>query len=127
MRVCFPSKDENPTLDSEPEPVFGNAKSYLLIGDDPDDIIVLKNPQDPEMKHMGDEFLKYNVKSIVSKDLCDGCMEELNSRGIDVWETDDSVNIREAFDKYLMGADYSRKKADIDNCEHSVDEMLSKY
>ncbi|MCY3414166.1 MAG: hypothetical protein INQ03_21150 [Candidatus Heimdallarchaeota archaeon] len=119
MRICFPTKDTNPTLNSKPEPVFGNAVSFVLVGDDPNDIIILENnPNDKEECHMGKDFVNHGVKSIVSNSLCRDCMNNLEQLGIDVWRCDESINILEIYQKYTLGGTFIRKTPDIVDCKH---------
>jgi predicted Fe-Mo cluster-binding NifX family protein len=120
MKAVFPSKSENPTIDSELEPVFGNAKSYFIVGANMDDYVVIPNDPNSEKEcHMGDLFLKYGVDTVVSCELCEHCMQNLKNLGIDTWKCDGSVNIRESYNKFILGGIFSRVLPDIVECQHT--------
>lgn len=120
MNIVFPTKEDNPNLDSLLEPVFGNAKTYMIFGGDINDYTVVKNETKPdEICHMGHVFKEHNVDTVISCQLCIHCMENLRMLNIDAWKCDGSANVRESYNKYIIGGIFQRTKPDIATCHHS--------
>jgi predicted Fe-Mo cluster-binding NifX family protein len=121
MIAVFPSKVKDATLESEIEPVFGDAESYVIIGPDLKDMVVVPNTPEPGKDcHMAETFKKHRVRAVVSEKMCKHCMENLQNIGIDVWKFDKTLNIRESYNKFVMGGVYVRHTPEIVKCKHTV-------
>lgn len=121
MKAVFPSKEIKPTLDSRLEPILGNAKSYVIIGDDPNNFIVLINEASEKECVMAKKFKELDVDAVVSCKLCQHCLVNLKKLSIDAWKCDGSRTIRESWSKFTLGGIFPRQKPDIVlDCKHKT-------
>ena len=125
MRILFPSKDKEATFDSPIERVLGNANSFLVVDSQKEthEFIMNNHSESSELKcNLSDFLIENNVDTIVCCEICNYCFKALEKGPINLWICDGSVNIREAYNKLVIGGLVERSKPDVFDCiTHSTD------
>ncbi|MHA2098852.1 MAG: NifB/NifX family molybdenum-iron cluster-binding protein [Candidatus Kariarchaeaceae archaeon] len=126
MKVCIPSSVVDPTLDSKPEPILGNAKSYLIYDRQSDKYDVIpeftEDNYDCKLAMYLDD---YNVDVVIAHKLCETCFGLFESMDIDLWRCDGCKTIREVYQKYIMGGIFHRNMPDVCDCPHKHDATIA--
>ena len=127
MKVCIPSSVVDVTLDSKPEPILGNAKSYLIYDRQSDTFDVIPKFREDNYDCKLAMYLDdYEVNVVIAYEMCEACFDIFESLNIDLWKCDGCVTIREVYQKYIMGGIFHRNKPDVCNCSHKYDEATVK-
>ena len=122
MKVCIPSSVPDPTLDSKPEPILGNAKSYLIYDRQLDSYKVIPEFKEDTHNCKLAMYLDDNdVDVVIAHKLCKACFSLLESFEIDLWRCDGCKTIREVYQKYIMGGIFHRNMPDVCDCPHKSD------
>jgi predicted Fe-Mo cluster-binding NifX family protein len=128
MRILFPSTDDEATFDSPVERVLGNAKSFLVVDsqEETHKIVTNKHIESPDLQcNLSDFLIENNVDTVVCCEICSYCYETLDKGPVNLWICDGSVNIREAYNKLILGGLVERSKPDVCECiAHSSDREL---
>lgn len=126
MKVCIPSSVVEPTLDSKPEPILGNAKSYLIYNRQVDTFEVIpefiEDNYDCKLAMYLDD---HEVDVVIAHKLCEVCFDLFESMDIDLWKCDGCKTIREVYQKYIMGGIFHRNNPDICECPHQHDKSIA--
>ena len=119
MRICFPAAEIEATLDSKLERVLGNAKSYLIYDTAKETYEVIPNfPDDDSNCKLALYLDDYDLDVVISCELCISCFDIFESLDIDLWKCDGSINIRESYQKFIIGGIFHRIKPDVCSCPH---------
>lgn len=122
MKVCIPSSVVEPTLDSKPEPILGNAKSYLVYDRSTDTFeIIPKFTEDNFDCKLAVYLDDHKVDVVIAHQLCEACFDIFESLDIDLWRCDGCKTIREVYQKYIMGGIFHRNMPDKCDCPHKED------
>jgi predicted Fe-Mo cluster-binding NifX family protein len=125
MRILFPSTDEKATFNSPLERVLGNAISFLIIDsqEETHETVTNQHLESPDLQcNLSDFLVENNVDTVVACEICNYCFETLDKGPINLWICDGSVNIREAYNKLVIGGLIERSKPDVRVCiAHSPD------
>lgn len=128
MRILFPSTDKEATFDSPLERVLGNAISFLVVDSQKEthELIANKHSVSPDLQcNLSDFLIENNVDTVVCCEICSYCYETLDKGPVNIWICDGSVNIREAYNKLVIGGLVERSKPDMGECiVHSPDGEL---
>ena len=104
MKVLIPTIDENATLSSTPSFVLGSAKSFLIYDTQEDNFATIENNFfDDKHVDLGIVLNELGVDNIISSRICKTCYANIKKAGIETWKDDESVTIREAYQKFTFG------------------------
>ena len=121
MRILFPSTDDEATFDSPVERVLGNAKSFFIYDSQLETHKVIENiylsTDDANCKLIG-YIIENEVDSVVACEICPNCYEIMINSPLTTWVCDGAANIRESYNKLVMGGLKERSKPDICDCVH---------
>jgi predicted Fe-Mo cluster-binding NifX family protein len=120
VKICFPVSIEDANIDSPGERVFGKALSYIIFDTATDNYEVIPHtPEpDPECK-LVEKIQKLNVDVVVCCEMCKPCFDKFPKYNIDMWKCDGSKNIREAYNKFIIGGIFARSAPDPCDCPHT--------
>ncbi len=125
MRILFPSTDDEATFDSPVERVLGNAKSFFIYDSQLETHEVINNKYlmtDDIKCKLADFIVENNVDTVVACEICSNCFDIMDNGPLSIWVCDGSVNIRESYNKLIMGGLMERDKPNTCSCIHHQDE-----
>lgn len=119
MKICFPSKDTKPDLQSAMDQNFGRAKCYIIYDTSEETFTTHINSYvSDESCQRRDVIASLGVDVVVSRRLGNRAMEKFKKFGIDVWKADNSSTVQETLNKFIIGGFFIRQKPE--GCENPI-------
>ncbi|MCY3413862.1 MAG: hypothetical protein INQ03_19620 [Candidatus Heimdallarchaeota archaeon] len=103
MKILIPANEMNSNMNTSPSRVFGSARSYILIDEEMNLTSIENSLYDVDEKDIARELKDLGVSVIITEKICQTCYANLIAEGIDIWNDDGSITIREVHQKYLIG------------------------
>jgi len=102
MKVAIPSKDRNPTLESELEACPHDAASLVIYNTGSEETVYMEIDPDVRPCEHIEEFTKRGITDLVSNACCMEHFQDFRNAGITVWKASPAVNIRDMINNFLL-------------------------
>ncbi|MCY3413171.1 MAG: hypothetical protein INQ03_16145 [Candidatus Heimdallarchaeota archaeon] len=107
MKILIPAVPYRPTLSSPRAEIFCIAKAFIIFDTTENAFYTYENRiySEPEI-HVSEYMNALGVNHIVTDCICVSCYKDLERANIKIWKDtiQGSINIRESFQKFLMGS-----------------------
>lgn len=121
MKILFPAGNKQSTMKSSLSRLLGYAKSFLIYNADELSFITLDNAYyDGNNDNLSKDLVELGVTDIISPRICQNCYADFKNAGIEIWKDDDSINIREAYQKFLLGGIFLMDEGNHNTCPNHI-------
>ncbi|MCE7734615.1 MAG: hypothetical protein GPJ54_07055 [Candidatus Heimdallarchaeota archaeon] len=134
MKVLIPASEIKPNPGSTPNRLMGTSRAFLIYNTESNSYSSLNNVYiDKEECHLSRDLAELGITDIIATKICDPCYGNLKKVGIEIWKDDNSVTIREAYQKFQMGGLFLMTESGNCTCpKHKIMELrerekLKKY
>ena len=125
MKVLIPTTEQEPSLSTTPNRILGTAKSYLIYDIQDNTFSTIENTFfDTKDVNIAFDFKDLGIDNVITAKICQVCYENLRTAGIQVWQDDDSITIREAYQKFIMGGLFVTEKGHFNMHKKKVEEKI---
>ena len=126
MKVLIPTTEQEPDLNTTPNRILGTAKSYLIYDTQDNTFSTIENTFfDTKDVNIAFDFKDMGIDNVITAKICQVCFDNLETAGIQVWQDDDSITIREAYQKFIMGGLFVSKKGHFNMHKKKVEKKIT--
>ena len=121
MKILFPAGNKESGMKSGVSRLLGYAKSFLIYDTDDLNFINLDNAYyDGNNDNLAKDLVELGVTDIITPRICRNCYADFKKAGIEIWRDDDSLSIREAYQKFLLGGIFLMSEGDHNTCPNHI-------